>query len=124
MDELRQITCPVENGPVIKGNNPCAPASLQDRDDPVWQYFTVFEVCLFVGPDLAANSSATSAVECASLCLEEQSCEFFAWCPTDATRGYVPGLSSSVRFTCMALRRPQYYSWLMLPMHTAAAVQV
>lgn len=70
---------------------PAPPAALPPAAAPepaagpsVWDTFTRYPNTLYRGPDVLAWGAAGSEGECATACSQQQGCQQWTWCPTDA----------------------------------------
>ncbi|KAL4438046.1 hypothetical protein ABPG77_004267 [Micractinium sp. CCAP 211/92] len=54
---------------------------------PVWDSFTRYPNTFYRGPDVLAWGAASSKEECTTACSQQQGCQQWTWCPSDAGDG-------------------------------------
>lgn len=80
--ELHAARCIL--GRHFKVQRPPCPALQPAAGPSVWDTFTRYPNTLYRGPDVLAWGAAGSEGECATACSQQQGCQQWTWCPTDA----------------------------------------
>ncbi|KAL4425573.1 hypothetical protein ABPG75_009589 [Micractinium tetrahymenae] len=88
---------------------PSPPAAPQPAAAPeaagapsIWDTFTRYPNTFYRGPDVLAWGAAGTAEECATACSQQQGCQQWTWCPSDAgdSGRAAAELASAARHTC------------------------